>query len=170
MSFYPLFYPAQMGQDNDISFFNVFCEESGELSHKECSDGEEIYSSLTVNITGNNGKTSISHPTSPYDETPAAETFESQSPSNSTKHFDPSRSGEGVSNETGNSSHHIGEHDESGLMSSTASPFCIPPFDIGVGVLNVTDYENVHNYAMTSTSLDFAEPTPSTFTQSTHDE
>jgi hypothetical protein len=170
MSFYPLFYPTQMGQDNDISSPNVFCEESEELSHKECSDGEENYSSLTVNIPSNNDETSILHPTSPYDETPATETFGSQSSSNCMGYFDSSRSGEGASNETGNSSHHIGEHNKGGLMSSTASPFCIPPFDIGEGVLNVTGYENLHNYAMTSTSLDFAAPTPSTFTQSTHDE
>jgi hypothetical protein len=158
-----------MGQDNDISSFNVLCEESGEMSHKECPD-EQIYSSLTVNITGNNSETSISHPTSPYDETPVAETFGSQSSSNCMGYFNPSRSGEGASNETGNSSHHIGEHNKGGLMSNTASSFYIPSFDIGEGALNVTDYENVHNYAMTSTSLDSTAPTPSTFTQTTHDE
>jgi hypothetical protein len=170
MPFYDPFYSAQMGQDNEISSFNVMYEEGEELpQHKECPNSEDIYSSFAASNVSNNGQPPMSHSNSDYDQMPATGSYESRSLV-CVDYPNHSRQSEGKSDQNGNWNHDDGERNEEGLISSPASSFSIPPLDFGEVGSNITNYENVHNNAITSTSLDFAVPSASTFAQSTYDE
>jgi hypothetical protein len=170
MPLYSSFYPVPMGQDSGLSSISGEFNESGEVTYVQCSSGEETYPNLIASIASNNGDVLAPQPTSLYVDTPAAESFVSQSSTNSVGYFDTALHGQGENNgnENENWIDDCGEYNEGVLMSCTAPSFTTHQFATGETPFYTTNYENIREHATTPAPFNFAPSTPPTFSHSTH--
>jgi hypothetical protein len=169
MSFHPLFYPDQFGQDSGVLSFNGSFNESGEVVYDGYSSvGDEGNSLLTANTASNSIGALASQPTSPgiaSTQTSAAENFGFSSSDSSTSvgYFDSLIYDADESNETADWIGDLGDSGRGNVQLQLGPTFGTQEFGIGRQAPTIPDYDNDLNYAMTSIPFDFATPTPPNF-------
>lgn len=161
MPLYPFFNLAQMDPDSFLPPVGEFFDESGETVQVCPLEGDE-YLNLAATTANNSGMVSASYP-SPYAESPPTEIFETQLSdcSNSLASFNNRGYEEGWFDNAEPWTDRGGEFD-AGISMPTTN-LNAQHLDTGQYPSNETSYEINHGYSMTSTTLESALSTPSTF-------